>query len=247
MLRLSALVLAAGLASVGLGACGVQFGAPDAASEQGAEISSLYRGTMLAALAVGALVWGLIAWSLLRYRRGKRPIEDIGSQRGLHVPLEVLYTVLPIVIVAVLFFFSLRTQNEVTELDPDPDVTVEVIGFQWQWQFRYPDDDVTVTGASVGAPPELVLPVGQTSRLRLVSNDVNHSFWVPRFLSKRDLIPGVRNEIDVTPTKTGSFVGRCAEFCGLDHWRMNFTVRVVSAAEYEAWLAQQQGSGEEGP
>ena len=88
----------------------------------------------------------------------------------------------------------------------------------------------------------MVLPVGRTTRLRLVTSDVNHSFWVPRFLSKRDLIPGVRNEIDVTPNTRGSFVGRCAEFCGLDHWRMNFSVRVVSPAEYERWLSD-QGTG----
>ena len=233
-LRLVALASLAGLT-----ACGARFGAPDAASKQGSDISSLYRGTMTAALVVGLLVWALIGFSLLRFRRGTRTVEEIGSQRGLNIPLEVFYTAIPIVIVAVLFAFSLHTERKVTKLSDHPDVKVEVIGFQWQWQFRYPAADVTVTGASAGAPPELVLPVGMTIELHLVTRDVNHSFWVPRFLSKRDLIPGVRNVIDVNPTKTGSFDGRCAEFCGLDHWRMNFTVRVVSQADYAAWLAKQ--------
>ena len=233
------LPLVALIGSTCLAACSTpSFGAPDAASEQGQHISSLYRGTMVAALCVGLLVWGLIGWSLVRYRRGRR--DEIGSQRSYNIPLEVVYTAIPVVIVAVLFFFSLRTEREVTKLNAHPDVTVEVIGFQWQWQFRYPDEGITVTGASIGEPPELVLPIGETTRLHLVSRDVNHSFWVPRFLYKRDLIPGVRNDIDVHPTKAGSFAGRCAEFCGLDHWRMNFTVRVVTPAEYRAWLAEQK-------
>lgn len=226
-------------ALVGLGACSApQFGAPDAATDQGSDISSLYRGMVVAALVVGAIVWALIGWSLVRYRRRGR--SDIPSQRSLHIPIEIAYTAVPVLIVALLFLLSTRTQRRVDKLDPNPDVKVEVIGFQWQWQFRYPDEGVTVTGDSVREPPELVLPMGQTTELRLVTADVNHSFWVPRFLYKRDLIKGVRNAIDVRPIKAGSFAGRCAEYCGLDHWRMNFTVRVVSPAAYRAWLAERK-------
>jgi cytochrome c oxidase subunit 2 len=237
--RLGVVALGAVLLAV---ACG-DFGAPDPASEQAESVHGLWRGTMIAALIVGAVVWGLIGWSLIRYRRRS---DDVPDQRAHNIPLEVVYTAIPILIVAGLFVVTLRTQDEVNDLSDDPDVTVEVVGFQWQWQFRYEaaggEAGPVVTGASVGEPPELVLPVDRTSRLKLVAQDVNHSFWVPRFLSKRDLIPGVRNQIDVTPNETGSFVGRCAEFCGLDHWRMNFSVRVVSGAEYERWLAD-QGSG----
>jgi cytochrome c oxidase subunit 2 len=135
----------------------------------------------------------------------------------------------------------------VNEVGDDAAAVVDVVGFQWSWQFHYRDEGVTITGAP-GRGPELVLPVGRPSHLRLVSADVNHSFWVPDFLSKRDLIPGVDNEIEVTPTETGDYVGRCAEFCGLDHWRMNYSVRVVSEAEYRSWLedrrAEQERSGE---
>jgi cytochrome c oxidase subunit 2 len=235
--------IAAALVVVSAAACG-DFGAPDPASEQADAIHGLWRGTVIAALAVGALVWGLIAWSIIRYRRRS---DTVPNQRAHNVPLEILYTVVPVLIVGTLFFFTMRTQDEVTDLVEDPDVTVEVVGFQWQWQFRYLEDDgsrgPTITGASVGAPPELVLPIGRTTRLKLVTEDVIHSFWVPRFLSKRDLIPNVRNEIDVTPTEAGSFVGRCAEFCGLDHWRMNFSVRVVGQGEFDRWLAEQEEQG----
>ena len=116
-----------------------------------------------------------------------------------------------------------------------------MIGFQWQWQFHYRSEGVTVTGNSEGRGPQLVLPVGRTVQLNLMTADVSHSFWVPRFLSKRDLIPGVRNRINVNITKPGTFVGRCAEFCGLDHWRMNFEVRAVSEADYQSWLRGQRG------
>jgi len=80
-----------------------------------------------------------------------------------------------------------------------------------------------------------------TTRLELVSHDVIHSFYVPRFLEKRDLVPGLDNAIDVTPTKTGVFPGRCAEYCGLDHWRMDFSARVLPEPEFRQW-AQAQGA-----
>jgi cytochrome c oxidase subunit 2 len=116
-----------------------------------------------------------------------------------------------------------------------------VIGFQWSWQFHYRDEDITITGEP-GEPPEMVIPVGRPTALRLVAADVAHSFWVPDFLSKRDLIPGVDNEIDITPTEEGQYVGRCAEYCGFDHWQMSYSVRVVSQAEYDDWVAEQRAS-----
>ena len=192
---------------------------------------------LVLAAAVGALVIVLVLYSVIRFRKRD---DTLPPQKHYNVPVEVTYTAVPLVIVIILFAITAVTVRTVNRVQAEaPDVTVDVLGFQWQWQFRYPADHVTVTGASIGAPPELVLPVGETTRLHLVTRDVNHSFWVPRFLAKRDLIPDVRNDIDVHPTKTGSFDGRCAEYCGLDHWRMNFTVRVVSRADYDRWLAAQ--------
>ena len=153
---------------------------------------------------------------------------------------------MPVVIVAVLFGVSWAAEGPVTDVGPDPAARVDVIGFRWSWQFAYPDEEVVVTGEP-GRGPELVIPVGRPVQLRLISADVAHSFWVPDFLSKRDLIPGIDNTIDVTPTETGEYVGRCAEFCGLDHWRMNYSVRVVSDDEYEEWLDEQRAAAADDP
>ena len=230
-------LIAAAVAATAAAGCDLPgFGAPDPKSTQGESIFSLWQGFFLAALGVGALVWGLLIFVVLRYRRRS---DEIPDQKQYNIPVEVVYTAVPVLAVAVLFGFSVATEVDVTDLEPDPAAHIDVIGFQWSWQFAYTDEGVTITGEP-GEPPEMVIPVDRPVQLRLVSADVAHSFWVPDFLSKRDLIPGVDNEISVTPTETGSYVGRCAEFCGLDHWRMSYTVRVVPQDEYEAWLDEQQ-------
>lgn len=216
------------------------FGAPDPKSTEGQSIFTLWQGFFVTAMFVAALVWGLIIFVTLRYRRRD---DTIPNQNPYNIPVEVVYTVAPILTVAALFGFSVATENDATALDPDPVARIDVVGFQWSWQFVYTEEDVTVSGEP-GQPPEMVIPVDRPVRLTLVSEDVNHSFWVPDFLSKRDLIPGVRNEITVTPTETGSYTGRCAEFCGLDHWVMYFSVRVVPEDEYDAWLEDQQDAAE---
>ena len=211
---------------------------PDPVTDQGERFASLWPLFVGLGAAVVALIWVLTIWSVVRYRRRG---DSVPSQRQYNRRLEVFYTVVPVLTVVILFGLSVSAEEEITAVKADPDVRVEVIGFQWQWQFRYPDDDVVVAGTSDQAAT-LVLPEGRTTQLRLVSEDVNHSFWVPRFLSKRDLIPGIRNEIDVTPTETGTWAGRCAEYCGLDHWRMYFEVQVVSADEYDRWVDAAAGA-----
>jgi len=239
-------VLAVAAVAAGAGGCELPgFGAPDPKSTQGETIYSLWQGFFLAALAVGGLVWGLVIFVIVRYRR-RRAGDDLPSQRAYNVPLEIFYTAVPVVIVAVLFGVSWAAEGPVTDVGPDPAARVDVIGFRWSWQFAYPDEEVVVTGEP-GRGPELVIPVGRPVQLRLISADVAHSFWVPDFLSKRDLIPGIDNTIDVTPTETGEYVGRCAEFCGLDHWRMNYSVRVVSDDEYEEWLDEQRAAAADDP
>lgn len=230
----------AGLAvsTVLLAGCGLpSFGAPDAASEQGAEIADLYRGFFAVAVGVGVFVYALLVYALVRFRRRN---DDVPRQNPYNVPIEIAYTVTPLLIVGVLFYFSVRTELSINELSDRPDHVVEVVGFQWQWQFRYLDDDVVVTGTPE-QDPVLVLPVDRTTRLELVTTDVNHSFWVPRFLVKRDLIPRVDNELEIVPTETGTFQGHCAEYCGLDHGRMNFTVEVVDGDDFDVWLEEQAG------
>ena len=213
-----------------------RFGVPDPVTEDGERILSLWQGSVLAALAVGAVVWALLAWSVVRYRRRSGPDEGLPGQKADNVPLELFYTLTPVVIVAVLFGFTVFTQEKVTEKASRPDVVVEAIGYQWQWQFRYPDEGVVVTGTPADPRPTMVLPVGATVRIRLTTTDVIHSFWVPRFLKKLDVVPGMENEMDVLVKEPGTFAGRCAEYCGLDHARMDFRVEAVAPDAYRAWL-----------
>ena len=230
--------LAGVVAVLALSGCGGDFGLPDPATEDGETILGLWKGAVLAGLAVAALIWVLVAWSILRYRRRN---DDLPSQTPYNIPLEIAYTVAPLVIVAVLFGFTMFVQEDVTGAETDPDLEVEVIGFQWSWEFRYPDLGVDVESTGEG-DPVLVLPVGATVRFDLVAEDVNHSFWVPEFLEKRDLIPRVDNEIFVDVTRAGEWTGRCAEFCGLKHWAMRFGVRAVPQDEFDRWVRDQGGT-----
>jgi cytochrome c oxidase subunit 2 len=228
------------LTPVALAGCGlVDHAGKEGSSEQGRDIFDLWRGSMIAALVIGGIVWALIGWAAFRYRRRG---DELPTQRQYVVPLEVVYTAVPILIVAVLFALSYRTQRDVDALTSDPDLVIEVEGFQWQWQFHYVEEDITVTGLP-DDPPVMVLPVDATVRLVLTSNDVIHSFYVPDFLYKRDVIPGVKNKIDVDVTDVGQYTGRCAEFCGLDHAKMTFEVDAVTTADFREWVADQQAAG----
>jgi cytochrome c oxidase subunit II len=221
--------------------CASDYGAPRPASEQGDDILGLWRGLFWAAVFVGALVTGLILWTVFRYRH-RGPVDELPPQTHANIPLEVFYTAVPLVIVVILFGVNVASQNRVTKLSKHPDVRVEVTGFQWQWRFRYVQEDITIVG-DLDDPPTLVLPVDRTVRLELRSPDVIHSFFVPAFLEKRDLIPGVDNEIDIRPNRVGHFVGHCAEFCGLAHDRMGFDVETMSPTDFATWLREQQGRG----
>lgn len=220
--------------------CSSRGGVPAPASSQGDDVLDLWRILLAAGIALGAVVIALILWSVVRYRRpGDAGPHDLPEQTGANVPLEVLYTVVPLVIVAVLFAVTMQAQDRVTRLSDVPDLAVEVTGFQWGWRFHYPAESVTVLG-DANQPPRLVLPVGANVRLRLIAADVIHSFFVPAFLVKRDLIPGVDNQMEIRPTETGTYRAFCAEFCGLDHWRMTFDVEVVSPEAFQAFLDEQQ-------
>ena len=233
-----------------LAGCSSRGGAPDPASTQGEDVLDLWRILLGAGIALGVLVTGLVLWTVVRYRRPRSAgPDDLPKQTDANIPIEVFYTVVPLVIVAVLFGVTMRTQNRVTKESDSPDLAVEVTGFQWGWRFRYPAQGVTITG-DANNPPPLTLPVGANVRLRLVAADVVHSFFVPAFLVKKDLIPGVDNSLEIRPTEPGRFPAVCAEFCGLDHWRMSFDVEVVSPQAFQAFVADQQrvpgGPGHEG-
>jgi len=231
------------LATLALSACSSDYGAEKGATKQSRDILDLWRPMIVIALCILALVVGLVVWVVVRYRARGR--SDEPNQRQYVIPIEVLYTAVPILILAVIFGLSYKTQDEVDALDKRPAETIDVRGFQWQWQFHYRGDDITVTGLP-GKPPVMMLPVGETVRLNLRSGDVIHSFYVPAFLYKRDVIPGVHNRVDIDVTDPGTYTGYCAEFCGLDHARMTFVVKAVSRSAFRDWAEQHAGAHLEG-
>jgi len=224
---------------------------PHGVTENSVRVVSLWNWSWTAALAVGALVWGLIAWCVVAYRRKK---DDVGlpEQLRYNVPLEILYTVVPLFMVAVLFFYTARDETALLDTKPHPDVTVNVVGKQWSWDFNYVEAKTYESGTQAeltGKPgvqktlPTLYLPVNKRTEFVLTARDVIHSFWVPQFLQKLDMIPGKVNRFEVVPTETGTFQGKCAELCGAYHSQMLFQVRVVSQQDYEAHLAQLRAAG----
>lgn len=217
-------------------------------------IINLWNGSWIAALVVGFIVWGLILWCVVAYRRRK---DEVGlpAQLRYNVPLEIMYTVIPLIMVGVLFFYTARDQEAIEDVVSDPDVRINVVGKQWAWDFNYLDAGVyeatrQVTrlpdGSAATDLPALYLPVDQTVELDLTTRDVNHSFWVPEFLYKKDLIAGRTNVVQLTPTREGVFRGRCAELCGQYHSEMLFEVHVVSEEEFEAHMAALRAAGQVG-
>ncbi|MFD6567771.1 cytochrome c oxidase subunit II [Micromonospora profundi] len=205
----------------------------------------LWIASCIAALAVGVFVWGLIFWCVVRYRKRGNALP---VQTRYNLPMEFLYTIAPILIVSVLFYYTAIVQTDVDKLSKNPDVTVEVVAFKWNWQFNYRDGqgpDARTTASTLGTSdviPVLVLPTNRSIRFEETSRDVIHSFWVPELLFKRDVFPGnVRNVFEVSSLDAeGAYVGRCAELCGSYHAFMNFELRVVSPERYEQFLAAKQ-------
>ena len=228
-------------------ACSSTFGMPAGGTEQGRDIADLWRFFFVAAIVVAAIVYGLIGWSVLRYRRRRDDDpEAFGRPLRANVPLEIVYTTIPIVIVVVLFVLSARTEDRVDDLTGSPDLVVQAHAFSWGWRFSYPDLGVEVLSppSTPGVPgPDLYLPQGETIRIDLSSRDVIHAFWVPAFDFKRDAIPGHPTSFDLTPVELGAFRGVCAEFCGLNHALMGFTVHVVTLQEFTTWIDQQKQQG----
>jgi len=219
-----------------------RLGLPEAVTDNGHRTLSLWQGSWVAALVVGAFVWGLIIWSVIFHRRRG---EHIPAQTKYNIPIEILYTVVPFLIVAVLFYFTARDESAITKISPKETAVhvIHVNGIRWSWQFTYEDlpANTVVTGTPEFAPT-LYLPLGERVRFDLTTSDVNHSFWVPAFLMKMDLIAGRTNQFEVTPEKLGTYAGKCAELCGRDHSRMLFNVKVVPAAEYKNILNTLKGS-----
>jgi len=232
-----------------------RLGLPDPVTKQGLVVVTLWRGSWIAALAVGAVVWGLILWAVIFHRkRSDRPPRQVRY----NLPIEIMYTVVPFIMVGVFFFFTARDENYIDSLtaaNGKQTVTVTVVGYQWSWEFQYPQYKVAGSSGAVvtstgqpwpGRLPVLEIPDNENVRFNLVSLDVVHSFWVPPFEFKRDVVPGHPNHFMVYPVKTGTFLGHCTEFCGLYHSRMLFWTKIVTPSQFRAWVTAQQHNQKSG-
>jgi cytochrome c oxidase subunit II len=223
-----------------------RFAMPDPASEQGEHILNLWQGAWIAALVTGVIVWGLILYAVVAFRR--RDPDEIPIQTRYNLPLEIFYTIAPIIMVIVFFAHTVKVQDAVLDDTVEPDHTIEVVGQQWSWTFNYTGEDAVggqnvYTSGTASNIPTLYLPVNETTRFNLHSPDVIHNFGVPGFLMRMDVIPGRVNHYAITPTRTGVYAGKCYELCGVYHQRMLFNVRVVSSADYEAHLQDLEAAG----
>jgi cytochrome c oxidase subunit 2 len=221
---------------------------PQAVTEQGTSIRNLYDIVFGIAVVIFLLVEGLIIYAVIRYRR-KPTDTELPPQIHGNNTLEIIWTVIPMLIVGFLFFVSWQTLNSVEASSPKPDLKVRAVAGQFQWSFDYlPADAKADTKAifSVTAPqgPDggLFLPAGQTTHLFLHSPDVIHAFYVPQFLFKRDVVPGVDNQFDleIPAGDAGqTYRGQCAELCGVGHRIMLFEVHALAPADFQAWYDRQ--------
>ena len=198
---------------------------------------SLWQGSWIAAAVVGVFTLVLILWPAV-FHRAKASKGEFPKQTQYNVPVEVAYTVIPFIIVAVLFYYTAVKQNEIVEKTTTYAHEITVDGFQWSWQFGYPEagPKALVTGTPAN-PPTLVVPLGEKVRYTITSNDVVHGFWVPAFMIQIQNLPGVTNSLEFTANKLGTYPGRCNILCGRAHSQMLFKVKVVSPSDYEEYIS----------
>lgn len=235
---------------------------PAPRSAEAPHILHLWQGAWIAAMITGVIVWALIFYAAFRFRR--RSDDEVPVQTRYNLPIEIFYTLAPVMMVIVFFFFTVKAQNDSLHDFEHPDTTITVVGQQWSWTFNYnlTYNDSYKPGTNDKAPmfvpasstlgpstvahdtgttadrPTLWLPLGKKVEFHLYSPDVIHSFWSTDFLFKMDVVPGRDNHFGLVPTRLGEFEGRCAELCGLYHSRMLFNVKVVTPQQYAAHIAQ---------
>lgn len=232
MLGVTALVL--------LAACGPDVGKPysttSPASPTADDIQSLYKLVFWLSLIVFVGVQFAIIYLALRFRSPKpsrqRPPQIHGNTR-----LEILWTVIPAIVLLLLLIPTVTTIFDHADAAAEGDIVIDVYGKQWWWEFQY-QEDVTQDGQSldVVTANEITVPVGREVKLRMQSNNVIHSFWVPQLSGKMDVIPGHVNDLSIMPTEVGEFYGECAEFCGTQHAWMRFKINVVPEEDFYAWV-----------
>jgi cytochrome c oxidase subunit II len=224
-------------------------------------VASLWVNSWIVLLIVGVVTWGLMLWAMIAYRRRKGQ-TGLPVQLRYNMPIEIFYTIVPLILVVGFFAFTARDQNTLETQNTDPDVSIIAIGKQWAWDFQYngteadhsdavwsmgvqaePDKNGTVDQSKL---PTLYLPVNESVRIDLESRDVAHSFWIIDFLYKKDLYIGKTNSWSFTPTREGTYQGKCAELCGEYHSAMLFVVKVVSKDEYQQHLQDLRDEGNTG-
>jgi cytochrome c oxidase subunit 2 len=219
-------------------------------TNQSAQLTDLWVNSWIAALIVGLAAWAMMLWCMVAYRRRKND-KGYPRQMAYNVPLETLFTVIPIIMVLTLWGFTDRVQRSVDTPVEDSPLTVQVYGKQWAWDFNYTYEGEEKHLAGVQAQldgtegveetlPTMYLPVDVPVEFELKSRDVIHSFWVPAFLRKLDMVPGKTNYIYLTPQEEGHFQGKCAELCGEYHSEMLFNVEVVSEQEFREQMTRME-------
>ncbi|MFC7402296.1 cytochrome c oxidase subunit II [Citricoccus sp. GCM10030269] len=219
-------------------------------TNQTAQLTDLWVNSWIAAIAVGVTTWSVLLWCMIAYRRRKKD-QGYPRQLAYNLPLETLFTVIPVIMVLTLWGFTDRVQREVDTPVEDSPLTVQVYGKQWSWDFNYSYDGQEKHYQGVQAQldgtegveetlPTLYLPVDVPVHFELKSRDVIHSFWIPAFLRKLDMVPGKTNNMYLIPEEEGTFQGKCAELCGEYHSEMLFNVEVVSEAEFREHLGEME-------
>lgn len=232
-----------------------------AATNQTERVSGLWVNSWIVLLVVGVITWGLMAWAAIAYRRRKGQ-TGLPVQMRYNMPIEIFYTIVPLLLVMGMFFFTARDQTAIETQWDDPDVEITAIGKQWSWDFMYAgeDDDLSDAVWTMGIQaqpdkegnvdqeqlPTLVLPVDQEVTIHLQSRDVIHSFWIIDFLYKKDMYIGKDNTWSFIPTRVGEYEGKCAELCGEYHSMMLFNVEVVEQDEYDAYVEELREKGNTG-
>ncbi|MFP3465668.1 cytochrome c oxidase subunit II [Leifsonia sp. SIMBA_070] len=220
-------------------------------------ISGLWVTSWIVLLIVGIVVWGLILWAVIVYRRRKGQ-TGLPVQLRYNMPIEIFYTIVPLILVLGFFAFTARDQAAIEKPYANPDLKIQVYAKQWAWDFNYVTDNVYDPGVQVqpddnsatpgsvqeGKIPTLYLPENKKITIQLDSRDVIHSFWVPAMLYKKDVIPGKTNYLYFeTTSRTGTFVGKCAELCGEYHSAMLFNLKIVSQSDYDAHIQSLKDQG----
>ena len=211
-------------------AAGCAGGQPDIfrpGGSAGHEIKTLSYQIFAILAVVLVVVWALLTFVIIKYRR--RPESEASQTRG-NLKIEIVWTLIPAVIITVLFVLTVRTTQQIAM--PDPGAQFTTVGHQWWWEFDFAEQGFKTAN-------EVYVAVGRTTSIDVESVDVIHSFWVPQMGGKVDMIPGHVNHIHFVPLKKGKYLGECSEFCGVQHGKMRFLFVVVSPEEYSAWAHDQ--------